>query len=237
MNAIARQTAASDIPVLGPPSANAVVVHLRGDIDVVSAETVDVLLRHAATIPTDELIIDLSQVVFMDGAGLRPLLAARDRLPGRLWIQHPSIQVRLLLDVTELWSVFSVIERSVHEVSTWAAERDRASRAVVAATDTSAELELLVAGLHEAMRSRAVIEQAKGLLMGTHRCSANEAFDRLTQASQDHNVRVRDICAALTAGAAGQTTSPHEANVAAALQALMGAKPRTRPAPRRAVTP
>ena len=44
-------------------------------------------------------------------------------------------------------------------------------------------------GCTRAARSRAVIEQAKGLLVGTHRCSANEALDRLTQASQDHHVR------------------------------------------------
>lgn len=221
MIATALRIVSSDAAAPDQPSPDAVAVHLRGEMDVVSARSVDVLLSHAATGPTDELIVDLSQVVFIDCAGLRPLLHARDRLPGRMWIQHPSGQVRLLLDVTGLWSVFSVIERSVHEVSTYTAERERASRALVVATSASEELELLVAGLHEAMRSRAVIEQAKGLLMGTHRCSASRAFERLSQASQDHNVRVRDLCAALAAGAAGRAACPPGADVASAVRAAL----------------
>ena len=229
MDVIARRIAASDtsaadIAAPDPPPADVVVIHLRGEIDMATAATVDVLLSHAATALMGKLIIDLSQVVFMDCAGLRPLLAAQGRLPGRMWIQHPSPPVRLLLDVTGLWSVLNVIERPPSGVSTYAAERGRAPRALVVATSATEELELLVAGLHEAMRSRAVIEQAKGLLMGVHDCSAHQAFQRLTQASQDYDVRVRDICAALTAGAAGRSTCPPGADVAAALRAVLRAR-------------
>lgn len=197
------------------------VIHLRGEIDLVSALTVNVLLSHAATGPTDELVIDLSQVAFMDCAGLRPVIAARDRLPGRMWIQHPSRQVRLLLEATGLWSKFSVVERSGDDGSTGATENARASRALMVATSATEELELRVAELQEAIRSRAAIEQAKGLLMGIHRCSAKRAFERLAQASQDHNVSVRDVCDALTAGAAGRSSCPPGADVAAALRAAM----------------
>ena len=38
--------------------------------------------------------------------------------------------------------------------------------------------------LREAMRSRAVIEQAKGVLMARRRCSPDEAFDLLREVSQ-----------------------------------------------------
>jgi GAF domain-containing protein len=37
----------------------------------------------------------------------------------------------------------------------------------------------------EAMRSRAIIEQAKGILMGSRRCSADEAFSILVKLSQE----------------------------------------------------
>jgi GAF domain-containing protein len=47
--------------------------------------------------------------------------------------------------------------------------------------------------LGEAMKSRAVIEQAKGILMGAQRCAPDEAFDVLVRASQRENVKVRDI--------------------------------------------
>ncbi|MEV6629721.1 GAF and ANTAR domain-containing protein [Actinoplanes sp. NPDC051470] len=48
-----------------------------------------------------------------------------------------------------------------------------------------------------AMRSRAVIEQAKGIIMGGRRCSADEAFTILTKLSQDTNRKLRDVAGAL----------------------------------------
>jgi len=47
--------------------------------------------------------------------------------------------------------------------------------------------------LATAMRSRAVIEQAKGIMMGAQRCSADEAFQILVRASQRENRKLRDI--------------------------------------------
>lgn len=44
-----------------------------------------------------------------------------------------------------------------------------------------------------AMESRAQIEQAKGVLMATQHCTAEEAFDLLRQASQRENRKLRDI--------------------------------------------
>jgi GAF domain-containing protein len=51
--------------------------------------------------------------------------------------------------------------------------------------------------LREAMEHRAVIEQAKGILMSERRCTADEAFAILTRLSQDRNRKLRDIAAAL----------------------------------------
>jgi GAF domain-containing protein len=47
--------------------------------------------------------------------------------------------------------------------------------------------------LGEAMKSRAVIEQAKGILMANQRCAENEAFELLVRASQRENVKLRDV--------------------------------------------
>jgi GAF domain-containing protein len=47
--------------------------------------------------------------------------------------------------------------------------------------------------LGEAMSSRAVIEQAKGVLMAGQRCRPDEAFDLLRRASQRENVKLREI--------------------------------------------
>lgn len=57
--------------------------------------------------------------------------------------------------------------------------------------------------LQQAMQSRAVIEQAKGILMGQRRCSAQEAFDLLVRLSQDTNRKLRDVAEALVEDATG----------------------------------
>jgi len=49
--------------------------------------------------------------------------------------------------------------------------------------------------LNEAMRSRAVIEQAKGIVMSTLGCDDNEAFEHLVRRSQSANRKLREIAA------------------------------------------
>ena len=51
--------------------------------------------------------------------------------------------------------------------------------------------------LRAAMEHRAVIEQAKGILMGTTGCDADEAFHLLVQQSQHENRKLREIAAEL----------------------------------------
>ncbi|BCY12716.1 GAF and ANTAR domain-containing protein [Actinoplanes sp. L3-i22] len=60
--------------------------------------------------------------------------------------------------------------------------------------DTTASL---AQHMQAAMENRAVIEQAKGIIMGERRCSADEAFAILTKVSQDTNRKLREVAAAL----------------------------------------
>jgi GAF domain-containing protein len=57
--------------------------------------------------------------------------------------------------------------------------------------------------LQEAIASRAVIEQAKGVLMGEHRVSADEAFRMLRTRSTRSNVKLRVIAEQIVADAVG----------------------------------
>ena len=59
----------------------------------------------------------------------------------------------------------------------------------------------------EAMRSRAVIEQAKGILMATRGCSADEAFDLLVRLSQQSHRKLRDVAVALVEQTAERSQS------------------------------
>jgi GAF domain-containing protein len=80
-------------------------------------------------------------------------------------------------------------------------ERDRAVAAVLAAhasialaaAGSSADLQRANVEMREALESRDVIGQAKGILMERHRITAEEAFDMLRRASQHLNVKLREV--------------------------------------------
>jgi len=61
--------------------------------------------------------------------------------------------------------------------------------------------------LETAMRTRAVIEQAKGILMAVHRISADDAMKRLVAESQRTNVKLRDIAARFVEGLSSAKSS------------------------------
>ena len=66
----------------------------------------------------------------------------------------------------------------------------------------------LAENMAEAMRTRAVIEQAKGMLMAEHQVSDAEAFDKLVTLSQHSNTKVRDVARRLVQARSG--TEPHD---------------------------
>lgn len=71
---------------------------------------------------------------------------------------------------------------------------------------TLASSRALTAQMQDAMATRAVIEQAKGILMGQRRCTADEAFELLKGISQDTNRKLRDVAQALVDSA---VATPH----------------------------
>jgi hypothetical protein len=62
---------------------------------------------------------------------------------------------------------------------------------------TVRRLQAEVEGLRRVQRRRAVIEQAKGLLVGRLGCSPDEAFAHLSQISQQSNMKVIEVAAGL----------------------------------------
>ncbi|SDD38991.1 GAF domain-containing protein [Geodermatophilus telluris] len=69
----------------------------------------------------------------------------------------------------------------------------------VANADAHAQLGEQAHNMQRAMESRAVIEQAKGVLMAQRRVDAEAAFDLLREASQRYNRKLRDIAAGIVA--------------------------------------
>lgn len=64
-------------------------------------------------------------------------------------------------------------------------------------TGDLAALRRQVQGLRTAMRSRAVIEQAVGIMAAVHGTDPDRAFDRLVRLSQQRNLKLRRLAAVL----------------------------------------
>lgn len=59
-----------------------------------------------------------------------------------------------------------------------------------------------------AMQSRAVIEQAKGIIMATRHCTPDEAFAYLVKASQQRNRKLRDVAMAIVSSTGASQQDP-----------------------------
>jgi uncharacterized protein YigA (DUF484 family) len=68
----------------------------------------------------------------------------------------------------------------------------------------------LVAQLEQALPSRAVIDQAIGIVMAESRCDAEQAFAALTRASNNRNMKLRDLATEIVTRVGGRPP-PHSA--------------------------
>lgn len=85
-------------------------------------------------------------------------------------------------------------------------------------------------GLRAAMRSRAVIEQAKGMFMERYGCTDEEAFARLATFSQQTNVKLADVAYALVS--AGMPDHPDTARPGISAEQGSPPSPVAAPSPR-----
>jgi ANTAR domain/GAF domain len=65
--------------------------------------------------------------------------------------------------------------------------------AVIVVASRYSEARDLAAQLEQALRSRAVIDQAIGIVMAESRCDADQAFGTLRRASNNRNMKLRDL--------------------------------------------
>ena len=199
------------------PVAATWVLVVSGELDIVAAPTLRQSLEWAGNHPAAQVVVDLSAVTFIDCAGVRPLLEAKTHLGERVHVGNTSARVRWFLKVAGLRGV---LERP----GTPGPSHPHGGLAPRGAQepewDSVTALEMALADMQVAMRERAVIERAKGVLMAAHRCNQREAWTALRRAAQVHNLNVRDVAAALTATAAGRADCPPGAATAAALRSL-----------------
>jgi len=66
----------------------------------------------------------------------------------------------------------------------------------------------LIDQLRASLASRAVIDQAIGVIMAQERCNQDKAFAALRTASQNRNVKLRDIAREIVTGVSGEPPQP-----------------------------
>lgn len=173
----------------------------------------DTLARELSRLPDTigRIDLDMSGVVFMDTAGLGFLnvLGAYGRQHGiPVQATHWNGQPRRILELLGLDTADPLRQPDGQS----GPEPDsRASSAV--AQERAEQLEVLreeVEQLRQAIVSRPVIDQARGVLMATHSCTSAEAWNILREASQRSNTKLHTVAAAVTAGADTDGPPPPE---------------------------
>ncbi|MFF0089182.1 ANTAR domain-containing protein [Streptomyces canus] len=174
------------------------VLVLRGDLIHGCADTLATAL---ARLPdgTDRVDLDMTGVAFMDTSGLQFLEVLdtygrrrRTRVTATGWNDQP----RRVLELAGLDP-----DDPLHGPGT---HREPVPSAMV--LERAEQLDLLrteVEQLRQAMASRPVIDQARGVLMATHACSPDQAWNVLREASQLSNTKLRKVAAGVTAAARG----------------------------------
>ena len=109
-----------------------------------------------------------------------------------------SIPVPLQREVSAALNIYSTDESAFGDEAVEVASTFAAYAAVALANMHLYRAQSRLAEeLQTAMKHRAVIEQAKGILMGARRCTADQAFDVLVRMSQAGNRKLRDVAQAI----------------------------------------
>ncbi|GAA2569651.1 hypothetical protein GCM10010424_10350 [Streptomyces lienomycini] len=169
----------------------------------------DVLAEALAELPADvdRVNLDMGHVVFMDTAGLRFL----DQLGG--YGRRQAVPVTATNWHGQPLRVLELAGLDPADPLNTAVHRPRPDpRPAPETPEAPAErlhvLEEEVAQLRRAIASRPVIDQARGVLMALHACTSDEAWHLLRETSQLSNTKLRDVAAAVTAGAESDGPPP-----------------------------
>lgn len=85
------------------------VIELAGELDFGTAPHLEAVIDRLNVIP-DHIIIDVSELTFIDSTGLRLLLRVSTLVEGRIWLKGASRQILRLLDISGLSKSFCLDE-------------------------------------------------------------------------------------------------------------------------------
>lgn len=164
------------------------VACLTGEIDLASTdEFLQTIIETSQARPLG-VVLDLSDVLYLDSAGVRLLFLAHRELD------------RTRVPVVAVLPRLEVVRRilSLAEVPTVVPVSDTRSAAIAhikldKAATTAAQLQ-------HALEARVVIEQAKGILAERHNVELEEAFERMRALSRRSRRSVRSIATDVVGG-------------------------------------
>ena len=185
----------------------------------------DILAEALAALPADvdRVDLDMGDVRFMDTAGLRFLdqlggYSHRQAVPATAtnWHGQPLRILELAgLDTTD------PLQATAHRPEPEPGPESAPSTAPTGPAERLHVLQEEVDQLRQAIASRPVIDQARGVLMALHACTSEEAWHILREASQLSNTKLRTVAAAVTASAESDGPPP-PAEVRTALRTALG---------------
>jgi GAF domain-containing protein len=198
----------TDIAARGIPGAESTSITLvRGDRAFTAAHTGEMALV------ADELQYEQGYGPCMDAGRAGVVLRIDDTRTEQRWPDYVprvlEVGVRSSLSVPLPYQGSTIGALNIYSTRPQAfssAESEEAATAVAGAVavavvnaDAHDRLAEHARNMRVAMESRAVIEQAKGVLMAQRGVDAEQAFDILRHASQRYNRKLRDIAAGIVA--------------------------------------
>ncbi|MEH0573498.1 anti-sigma factor antagonist [Streptomyces sp. B21-108] len=193
-------------PASGPeigarPDGDRVVVVVRGELDLDSAERLEHALRAALGASVGGVDLDLGGVAFCDCSALNVLLGLRDQglKQGKtVALRSVGPAVERLLTLTGTRTLFdapcSDDGGDGDGDSDDGGEGRRAGASATTADDSALrDLRIEVVQLRRAMQTRPVIDMARGILMASFGLSVEEAWRVLVLASQNTNTKLHHL--------------------------------------------
>ncbi|AOR34528.1 hypothetical protein BFF78_28875 [Streptomyces fodineus] len=184
--------------VEGRAQGGPVVLRTRGELVHGCTDTLAGVL---AALPADvtRIELDLTEVSFMDTTGPAFLDVLREygrrhgiAVSATGWRGQPRRVLELMgLDTTDPLRTAPPAGLPPRTACAVALER----------AEQLDSLRLEIEQLRHAIDTRPVIDQARGILMATHACGPDRAWDILREASQRSNTKLRRVAAAITASA------------------------------------
>ena len=89
-------------------------IELAGELDLATAPHLAAVLDRMTVIP-DHIVVDVSQLSFIDSSGLRLLMRASNLMDGRIWLKGCSEPILRLLDIAGVPESFCLEDD--HEVA------------------------------------------------------------------------------------------------------------------------